>query len=59
MIIQKKLSTPYQTYRIIHQKLWNQSFTVTPGVCNNKISLQHLIHYPSAQAVAHHLIKIK
>ena len=58
MIILKKLSLPYHTYKISHQKLWSQIFIVALGVCLHQISLQHLIHNLSAQAVAHNTTTI-
>ena len=59
MIILKKWSLPNYAYRISHQKLLSQISSVTPEVCPHQISLQHLIHHPSAQAVAHNLREIK
>ena len=55
----KQWSIPYHTYRISHQKLVSQIFSITPGVCPNQISLQYLIHHPILQSVAHHLRAIK
>ena len=59
MIIHKKWSLPYHTYRISHQKLLSQICNVNKGVCNNQISLQYMIHILSEQAVANFLRAIQ
>ena len=55
----QKWSLPYHTYRMSLQKSLSQIFSVTPWVCIYQISLQHLIHHPSSQAVSHQLISIQ
>ena len=55
----QKWSLPYHTYRISYHKFLSQIFSVTPGVIPHKISLQHLMHHPSAQDIAHHLTTTK
>ena len=59
MIIHKKLSLLYHAYRISHQKLLSQIFSVTQGVYTHQIPLQYMIHHLSAQAVANLLRDIQ
>ena len=55
-IIYTLLILPFNIYRINHLYSLNQTYSITPEVCNSLISLQHNIFKPWAHGLIHQLV---